>query len=790
MKNNSLQFWPGTGNNQTSIPLTTLNALAVTIENKTYEGGWTETQVGQLIRDDDGLSLTEGETITFKIELGAGSTGAFAQGASLAAPVGVKAEAGEGAATVTWQMPETGATSGIPATSSQSAGATAQGAPEPVAGVLTAAATSQSAPASGIASTSEQTSAPAAQPGNGFVSLANPGQSAATGTPTSPANSALIHSPLEGESASQGHQPAGAPVGGTGLAASTASEYEVAWTREGDDWSAGGAVRVTDLTTTIPELDNGTRYRFRVRAWSGAVPGPWSETVATVPGTAATLVESFPDLELANGAVHAIDMRAHFSGTGLTYEVLVTTTNERTGQVKTGPINTVARDKVRGVWSDDVLTLTAGPSGHHVLPLAFDWSRKDEGVRTIDLSEFRERVRSQGFALSLNQPFAPASSADGQTGAQAPPGAPGPEGAVALTFWGQGSATSGVTDTVFWGLDASMGGQWMTGLAFAESGAEVSQSLTRGEASVSGFAESEISAVYPYLRSRFGSGTEVWSLMGWGSGQVDSTWTGVSLGLEETVLLDGDVAFDLGLVGAEQTLFEAKGFSLSALGDTGWSRLAVTSGTAEGIEATVSRTRLALQGRYGSEDGAFSSSLRAGMRVDGGDGQTASGVELMGDVRRTWGRWLAGVEGRWYAADTADAGHGSQGVRASLSLQPRANGTGLGLTVSSGWGTRGEAAKQDGLLASLEDGYAGAVPVLHLDGRVSWGMRLLGQGLYGPGERLSPYAEFSLVEDGTRHLRTGVALEGSVGMGLALERRENPSNTAEHGLMLRLDTRF
>ena len=205
-----------------------------------------------------------------------------------------------------------------------------------------------------------------------------------------------------------------------------------------------------------------------------------------------------------------------------------------------------------------------------------------------------------------------------------------------------GAPSPGVTDTVFWGLDASMGERWMTGLAFAESGAEVSQSLSRGGVSVSGLAESEISAVYPYFRSRFGSGTEVWSLIGFGNGRVDSMWTGVShsgAGLtsasEETVHLDGDVAFDLGLVGAEQSLFEAGGFSLSALGDAGWSRLAVTSGSGRGVEAAVSRTRLGLQGRYASEDGAWNSGLRAGARADGGDGQTASGVELMGDVRRT-----------------------------------------------------------------------------------------------------------------------------------------------------------
>ena len=506
----------------------------------------------------------------------------------------------------------------------------------------------------------------------------------------------------------------------------------------GGDWDEGpqNVTGITATSTTVTGLTNGTAHDFRVRTVSSTGAGAWSETVSVTPVAPATLILALPDLELDNNEVHAIDMTEHFTGTGLAYEVMVTTTHKRTGQVKTGPINTVARNKVRRSWSGHVLTLTAGPSGHHVLgmemiatdaaggeasddfalvvgtassealatnalrnalasqarsmledassaiggrmqsggagtdaltafaglfgggrgvgdcpldeslqecmtrdadhrdapllggthgfgPLSFDWNREDEGGGSADLLEFCDRVKTEGFAVSLNQPLALASSADGRTGAPAP-GGPAPEAGMALTFWVRGAASSGVTDTVFWGLDASMGEQWMAGLAFAESGAEVSQSLSRGDLSVSGFAESDISAVYPYVRSRFDSGTEVWSLMGFGNGQVDSTWTGLSLGLEETVHLDGEVAFDLGLVGAEQRLYEAGGFSLSALGDAGWSRLAVTSGRAEGVEARVSRTRLGVEGRYAAADGALSSSLRAGARVDGGDGATAS----------------------------------------------------------------------------------------------------------------------------------------------------------------------
>ncbi len=644
-----------------------------------------------------------------------------------------------------------------------------------------------------------------------------------------------------------------------------------------------------------------------------------------MPAAAATLVEPFPDLELANSATHALDMTAHFSGTGLTYEVLVTTIDRGTGEASTAPINTAARDRVAGAWSGDVLTLTAGPSGHHVLGMeviatdvaggtasdgfqltvgasevkslarealknalaararsmleeasativgrmnagtsgndvftAFtelfgvpglgdcpleesldDCMERDRpgaggmpfepsagttrpfggtGLSAFDpepgrqvwagtLEDLRDLARNRGFAISLNEPLPRTERRSAQGAASAPDeegtrqrfqrqdhaSGNGPE----LTLWGQNSRTEG-GDTLFWGLDASMGEHWMTGLAFAESDAEVTQSLTRGDASVSGLVESEIDAVYPYFRSRFDSGLELWSLMGWGSGRLDSTWTDMSshagtgwldsgwqsggaelaAGPEETIDLDGDVAFDMGLVGARQMLLERGGFSLFALGDAGWSRLAVTSGTAEGIEAKVSRTNLGLEGHYVSEDGAFSSNLHLGARVDGGDGQTASGLEITGDIQRSWDRWFAGAQGRWYTTDTTEAVFGGQGIKATLGLAPREDGTGLGFTLSPGWNMQAESSKPVGFqpvddfrsvddFQPADDGGSTEQATTHLDGRVSWGMKLPEQGLSGQIESLGTYAEFSVAEEGTGHLQTGLALETRIpGTGL------------------------
>ncbi len=55
-------------------------------------------------------------------------------------------------------------------------------------------------------------------------------------------------------------------------------------------------------------------------------------------------------------------MADHFSGDDLTFAVEVTTTNQRTGQTKKGPLNEIARNKVTGEWDDDevILTLEGG----------------------------------------------------------------------------------------------------------------------------------------------------------------------------------------------------------------------------------------------------------------------------------------------------------------------------------------------------------------------------------------------------------------------------------------------
>ncbi len=568
--------------------------------------------------------------------------------------------------------------------------------------------------------------------------------------------------------------------------------YEIGWSAD------TGATAPETLLTAVPDfgateaevtgLEAGGDYRLFVRSvidWQGArlFASNWASAVAATSASVNSLADDALKTVLSNQARRLLEDASDVIGRRMAdggggSDTLSAFAGLFGGE---GPGGCTLAESI-----EDCVTRGASGGGGlgfggHGFGHGGRFGGDRDGGWSGSLSDLRGLVKSRGFAVSLNRPLP-------QAGAPFSQDASVPDEGMQLTFWGEGAASQS-TDALFWGMDAS-GAGWMTGVAFAESGEGVTGALSRGDARVTGFAQSEVSAVYPYAKGRFGSGLEVWSLAGWGTGHVDSTWTGFASvsGPEEVIRLQGDLGFAMGLFGAEQVLYEQDGLSLSALGDAGWSQLSVSGGAADGLAASVSRTRFGLEGRYASGDGAWTSALRLGGRMDGGDGETASGAEVSGDVHHRWGRWEAGLQGRWYTAETVNAGFGEQGVRAAVGMRAREDGTGLAFALSPGWGTEAGVLEETRLLDTLDrDAGAAAAPALHLDGRVSWGARL--GGPFGPGDLLRPYAEFSASE-AARHLRMGLALEGPVTLGLALDRRQDATGPADNGIMLRLDTRF
>ncbi len=183
-----------------------------------------------------------------------------------------------------------------------------------------------------------------------------------------------------------------------------------------DDTSNSGTLD-TATTLEVTGLSGGTMYAVQVRAqnsvgesaWSLAVvestpaqagaqaqafgqasaqsdPAPPADPPADQPSVdPPTLIGLFNDASIANGSTVALDMADYFSGDDLLYTVEVTTTNQRTGQSKTGALNEVARNKVRGGWNDamSVLMLSGGHAAsqdltgpQQAIPSRFRWSTK------------------------------------------------------------------------------------------------------------------------------------------------------------------------------------------------------------------------------------------------------------------------------------------------------------------------------------------------------------------------------------------------------------------------------
>ena len=547
-------------------------------------------------------------------------------------------------------------------------------------------------------------------------------------------------------------------------AAARATKHQI---RYGTSSGAGTWMDTTSETShTITGLTNGTKYYIRVRGINAATGVGLSDEITATPNAADgnSLAREALKKALTGQARSLLEEASDVIGRRLS------ATDDASAPL-TAFANLFGAHSPGDCSMEDSLgecaTRAFGEDRAGLAGAGIGFDRDAENNRDWfgDFGDLRERIRAQGFAMALN----------GFTADDA-----GPGDGMMLTLWGGGSTVSGNgPGNLFWGLDAGMDDRWMAGLAFSGSDASSVWQASRGSTHASGFVESEVSAVYPYARGRFGDGLQLWSLGGFGTGRFASHWSDASTP-DAVARLAGDLGFSMGLVGAEQALYEAGGLSLTALGDAGWSRLAATGD--EEMDVLVHRTRVGLEGRHASEDGTLTSFFRTSARLDGGE-EAAQGVEFAGKLSHVSGRWETGPEGRWYAADADLTGLPEQGVRAVLALRPQADGSGLGLTLSPGWGTA--TVGEEGLLdafAGADNTFVGA-PALRLDGQVSRGERI-GQHV------LSPYAKFSFDEALSRHLRGGLALEGPVQTSLAVERRENAIGPVEHGIMLRLDTRF
>ena len=364
-----------------------------------------------------------------------------------------------------------------------------------------------------------------------------------------------------------------------------------------------------------------------------------------------------------------------------------------------------------------------------------------------------------------------------------------------------GLGLDGEVTTGFLGADVA-GAGWLAGVALSRSRGEGSyrdhavaeDHPDRGPGDV----ESTLTGVLPYARVALREGVTAWGMAGYGAGELVLTEKGETGTDRHTA----DLTMTLGAIGGRGTLVpapEGGGFALALKTDAFWVRTQADAarsdaGNLAASDTDATRLRLALDASraFALGGGTLTPSLEVGLRHDGGDAETGTGVEVGAGIRYEGDGIAVAGSARWLAAHEA-SGYEEWGASGSVRIDPGASGRGLSLTLAP---TIGDAWGGAERLWSARDARALAPGAAFeaqggLDAEVGYGLSLFGGRFTG-----TPHAGVSL-SDGARAYRLGWRLNAALWgdprfeIGLDATRGESANDDApEHGAMLRAAIRW
>ena len=330
----------------------------------------------------------------------------------------------------------------------------------------------------------------------------------------------------------------------------------------------------------------------------------------------------------------------------------------------------------------------------------------------------------------------------------------------------------------------------------------VSLARSRGLGSYAGVAggqvASSVTGLYPWVGYRVSDRISVWGVTGYGRGAL-------SLEPEGGAALKSDLSMAMAAAGTRGEIIGAGGtggFGLAFKADALWVGTSIdgvdgSDGRLAATRASVTRFRAGLEGSRGFMFGSglsLTPRVEIGLRHDGGDAETGSGVDIGGGLRVLEPSTGLSVDLRVRMLLVHQAeGFQDRGMSVSFSFDPTPS-TPLGLTarVAPSWGGQATGA------AEALWGRETMAGMAH--GSVASGNRLDAEAGYGlpVGSRFvgTPRVGFASSEYG-RDYRLGYSL-GMLGgedlgfeLGVDAQRRETPiANGADHGLLGRATVRW
>ena len=364
----------------------------------------------------------------------------------------------------------------------------------------------------------------------------------------------------------------------------------------------------------------------------------------------------------------------------------------------------------------------------------------------------------------------------------------------AWTLWGRGATTSFSGD----GDTLSHDGSVTTGTVGVDyewgdiiGGVALSLSSGDGEfeagSDVAGELDSSMTVISPYMRVKMSCCVTIWGVAGVGQGDMTLAAEGGG------AAIDTDISMSMGAAGFRGGILpDAATFDLALKSDVFVASMSADAAPGlEAVDADASRLRVVLEGSTTNElegGGTFAPMFEVGMRYDGGDAETGTGLEVGGGLRFSDAsrRFMLSLNARAMLAHAEDD-YQEWGVGASAMLRPNTSGQGMTMSLRSSWGDMANGVdalwnRHNAEILARADGSLASRVGARYDAEV-------GYGLNAPGGRnvLVPYLSAGFTDYGMRDYGLGIRLRTDTTMDLSFEvdRREGLTDTPSHGVALR-----
>ena len=377
-------------------------------------------------------------------------------------------------------------------------------------------------------------------------------------------------------------------------------------------------------------------------------------------------------------------------------------------------------------------------------------------------------------------------------------------GHLRLTAWGR------VAGTQFNGRDGdlTLDGDVLTGTVGVDSewdrllaGLAVSHSLGSGSFSLTGaggagdFDTSTLTSIHPYLRYAVNERVAVWSVLGYGWGDMTlEPGTGGALETDTTLLMGS-----FGGRGILLAAGEGGGYQLATRADAMLTRMTsdAVGGFAE-TEADAHRLRLVLEGTRDvtwPEGQRVTPTVELGVRHDWGDAETGFGLELGGRVQYadpTHGLTIEAAVRGLLAHEDSD--YQEWGASGTIRLDPGPTGQGLALTLTPAWGAVSsgvESLWSRQTTAGLAPQGRTPAPTGQLNAQIGYGL-----WLPSAGGLMTPFTAVTFAGRGGSRSRVGLTFDrpatwaAGLRLELAAERIATASGPPEHTIGLQLQFQF